>query len=67
MNTWSFNLPPPIINSYQLAVLNSGQFTGRAVEILPDNYLDEAYCRVRDCQFGIELTVKKENVSRREG
>jgi len=46
----------------QTAVINSGMFKDREVEILPQDYLDQHYCLIRDCEFQIDLTIRRDQL-----
>ena len=59
MATYFFNSPPLKTTT---AMINSGRFKGRKVEILPEDYLDERYCLTRDLEFGIELSMRKDEL-----
>lgn len=63
MFTWS--IPPVTHLKSQRALVTGGRFKGRKVEILPENYLGEGFWLIRDLEFGIELTMRKENITRR--
>jgi len=45
------------------AVIIGGLFNGRSVQVLPQHYLQPHYCLVRDCEFGVELTMRKEQLN----
>lgn len=47
----------------QSALVNSGEFGGRVVHVLPQDYLEEGFRMVEDHEFGIRLILKKEELS----
>lgn len=61
MSTWSISTLK--LPKGQVALITGGLFNGRTVEILPQHYLQQVYCLVRDCEFGVELTMRKEQLN----
>ncbi len=47
----------------QPALVNSGDFGGRLVHILPQTYLEEGFRMVEDHEFGIRLILRKEELN----
>lgn len=46
----------------QLATVNAGEFKGRMVHILPQDYLQPFWAWVCDQETGIELALKREDL-----
>ncbi|MQY69763.1 MAG: hypothetical protein GH145_02730 [Firmicutes bacterium] len=46
----------------QPALVNSGDFGGRLVHILPQTYLEEGFRMVEDHEFRIRLVIPKEEL-----
>lgn len=60
---FTFHLSPPKRPTGQPALVNSGDFGGRLVYVIPESYLEEGFREVQDSEFGIRLILKKEELS----
>lgn len=59
----TFHLSPAKRSTGQPALVNSGEFGGRLVHIIPEKYLEEGFRMIEDQEFGIRLILKKEQLN----